>query len=332
MRQRSAAFLSRRPHRSFRKTSRRDYARSLKLPGYIALSGEVLSSLLRHKKLFIKLLIFLVVLFVVLDSVNSLQQSYQMYVSAADETDKISEESTNPFMRAGLIAGGMLSSSLTGGFEANNELRQVLLGFVLLMGWLITVWLLRSITSGQSSQLRDGLYNAGAPIIGTFMVYVMLFFQLLPFLLAVLVLTSLEQSGLLTEGFGTMLTSLMLISAGTLTLYWVVSTFFALIIVTLPGMRPWQAMRAASDIVVGRRIRLVLRLLWLAIGAGVGWFLVVSASVLFDAWLTGIWPAFQQIRFVTIVILVLNNVVMIVAAAYIYILYRKVVDDEAASA
>jgi hypothetical protein len=50
---RIAGFMSRRPHRSFRRTLRRDYRRSLKLPGYIAFTIFVNKTLLRFRRTFI---------------------------------------------------------------------------------------------------------------------------------------------------------------------------------------------------------------------------------------------------------------------------------------
>ena len=47
---RVSGLLVRRPHRSFRLTRRRDYKRSLKMPGYWAFSIIVLKTLWQNKK------------------------------------------------------------------------------------------------------------------------------------------------------------------------------------------------------------------------------------------------------------------------------------------
>src|ERR1035437_665203 len=48
-----ANFMSRRPHRSFKKTNRRDYIKPLKLPGYWAFSVGVLGFCKKNRKILI---------------------------------------------------------------------------------------------------------------------------------------------------------------------------------------------------------------------------------------------------------------------------------------
>jgi hypothetical protein len=48
----SKELLSRRPHRAFRRTHRRDYVRSLNLPGYIAFTHYVWRTLWERKRVF----------------------------------------------------------------------------------------------------------------------------------------------------------------------------------------------------------------------------------------------------------------------------------------
>lgn len=122
------------------------------------------------------------------------------------------------------------------------------------------------------------------------------------------------------------------IAAGLLTLlsiYWISSTFFALIVVTLPGMYPMQALRTAGDMVVGRRLRILLRLLWMGLGLVLAWALVLIPFILFDGWLKGVWPQIEWLPIVPVVLLLMSTATVVWTAAYIYLLYRKVVDDDA---
>src|SRR4051812_47688906 len=68
-------FMSRRPHRSFRLTKRRDYQRSLKLPGYIAFTYKVNQTLWKNKRIFIWLIIFYAFFITVLVGIGS-QETY----------------------------------------------------------------------------------------------------------------------------------------------------------------------------------------------------------------------------------------------------------------
>jgi hypothetical protein len=203
---------------------------------------------------------------------------------------------------------------------------------LLLFTWLTTVWLLRATFAGKKPKLRDGLYNAGAPILPTFLVGLLLLVQLLPVALAIVGYTSASATGLLNGGIEAMLFWSVALLLGTLSLYWITSTFFALIIVTLPGMYPFQAIKTAGDLVVGRRIRILLRLLWVALIVAVLWLVIMVPIILLDTWIKGMLPAIEWLPVVPVALLVMSTLTVVWVASYVYILYRKVVDDDAAPA
>lgn len=69
-------FLSRRPHRSFRRTKRRDYKRSMKVPGYISLTLESFKVVTRNKWTFLGLALFYSLLTLALSNAMS-QDAYR---------------------------------------------------------------------------------------------------------------------------------------------------------------------------------------------------------------------------------------------------------------
>ena len=119
----------------------------------------------------------------------------------------------------------------------------VMLALLVLMTWLTAVWLLREILLGLKPKLRDGLYNATAPLISTSVVLLILLIQLSPVGIMALAYSALVSVHILTEGFGMMLFGLLAASVLTLVLYWVTSTIIALVVVALPGMYPLRAIQ-----------------------------------------------------------------------------------------
>ena len=61
----------RRPHRSFRRTRRRDYARSLQLPGYIAFTAQVMRMVRAHWRTLCLLAVFYAVLLLALGAITN---------------------------------------------------------------------------------------------------------------------------------------------------------------------------------------------------------------------------------------------------------------------
>ncbi len=322
-------YLGRRPHRSFRRTLRRDYVRSLQLPGYWAFSHGVAKMFWANKKVFL----LLVLAYTVVTSVMVGIASQDTYTAL---TDTVKESSGDLFSgNWGEISKASLLfvSTISGGISNNlSDVQQVYAGLIILLTWLTTVWLLRNIMAGSKVKLRDGLYNASSPLLSTALVTTLLIVQLLPVALAALGYSAALATGLLAGGVEAMLFWIAAILLTLISLYWITSTFIALIVVTLPGMYPMQAIKTAGDIVIGRRIRILLRLLWMVLGLAVTWIIIMIPVILFDTWLKSIWTAIEWVPIVPVALMVLSSFSVVWAASYVYLLYRKIVSDDAAPA
>lgn len=321
--------LTRRPHRSFRRTLRRDYARSLKLPGYWSFTNIVRKTVWQHRKVFLWLIFIYAVLTVGLVGLASQDTYTELSGTLRETSGEIFKGNWGELGKAGLLlvsgATGELNMTLT-------EAQQIYAVIVIFFTWLTTVWLLRAILSGKKPRLRDGLYNAGAPVLPTFLVGGVLVVQLLPVVAVVLGFVALAPFGILEGGAESMIFSAAALLLIMLSLYWITSTLIALVVVTLPGQYPLQAIRAAGDLVIGRRLRILFRILWLLFTIVLLWAAVMIPVILFDAWLKGIFPVINWLPLVPIVLLALGTVTVVWSASYIYLLYRRIIDDDASPA
>ena len=320
------AWLARRPHRSFRRTYRRDYERSLQLPSYTAFTYSVWQSLWQHRKVFG----MSIVVFSVLSAGLIGIASQDVYVQSADV---IKETGSSIFSGAwGEIGkGALLLVSVAGGnFDSDRgEVQQVYGLLVFLLVWLCTVWLIRAHLAGNTPRFRDALYNSSAPLVSTLLIALLFAVQLLP---AALGLVLLQVATATLSGAPAMLVGIVTVLLCVLTLYLVTSTFIALVVVTLPGMYPWQALSVAGDLVIGRRVRILLRLLWGVLTTIVGWGIVMVPLVLITAWIQPGVPVVKSLPVVPIALVIVSTAATIFLSAYVYLLYRKVVSDDASPA
>ncbi len=319
-------YLARRPHRSFRRTRRRDYARSLKMPGYWSFSNYTIKTLLHNRKTFLLLALTYTVLTILLVGMAS-QDTFTTLISTLTQTSGDAfKGNLGQLGQAGLL----LLTIMSGGISQNlTEGQQIYATIIALLTWLTTIWMLRNILAEKKVKLRDGLYNAGSPILATFVVALVLVIQLIPFALALIGYSAASATGLLSNGVEAML---FWIVAGLLTLlslYWITSTIVALVVVTLPGMYPFRAIKTAGDLVIGRRVRIMMRLLWMVIGAFIAWVVVMIPIILLVTWLNSLWPALQGVPVIPFVIVALSSLTIVWASSYVYLLYRKVVADDA---
>lgn len=325
---RLSAYLNRRPHRSFHRTLRREYDRPLNLPGYWAFSKYVLEIVWASRKIFISLALVYALLTFLLVGIAS-QDAYSTLNETIKSTSNgVLNGSWGDLGKAGLLFVAAVNGSVS---QTLTESQQIYATLTVLMVWMATVWLLRNILAGHKVKLRDGLYNSGAPILSTFLVFILLIIQLLPAALALIGYSAAASTGLLDGGVEAML---FWFAAGLLvvmSLYFITSTFFALIIVTLPGMYPSKAIKSAGDIVIGRRLKILLRLLWMALYIAVVWVFIMIPIILFDLWIKNLLPAIVWVPIIPITLLIISSVTVIWVSSYIYLLYRKVVDNDSDS-
>ena len=324
--QRIQSFKSRRPHHSFLLTRRRDYARSLKLPGYIAFTQSVNKTIWQHKKVFIWLAVIYGALSTILIGIGS-QDTYSNLTSTLQETgSQVFQGNLGELGKAGLLFVSIASSGLTATPTEGQQIYTVLIGLLI---WLTTIWLLRNLMAGHKVKMRDGLYSAGAPIISTFLVSLLMVIQLIPLGIAVIAYSAASNTGLLDSGVAAMLFWITTILLGVMSLYLITSTFFAMIIVTLPGMYPMKAIRTAGDMVIGRRLRILLRILWMFLCVIITWAVILIPFILLDSGLKHVWTQIEGVPIIPVVLLALGTSSFIWTASYIYLLYRRVVDDDA---
>lgn len=329
VRQRINGFLLRRPHRSFRRTMRRDYVRPLRLPGYWAFTAQVWQFLWQRKKTFLLLAFIYALVTAVFVGISS-QATYIQFSDALKESgSQLFSGSWWEIGQAGLLLGTGVMGSLN---SAPSEMERVIAIVIGLLVWLTTVWLLRAFMAGKKPRLRDALYSAGAPIVASFFLFVVLLIQLIPLALAALAFSAASSTGLIDDGIESMVFWTVELLLLLVSLYWLASTFFALVIVTLPGMYPMQALKTAGDLVVGRRLRIFLRFLWLSILIFITWAIIMIPIIVFDSWLKSVWPAIDWFPLVPICLLAVASLSLIWLSSYTYMLYRKVVDDDAAPA
>lgn len=318
--------LSRRPHRSFRRTRRRDYIRSLKLPGYWAFTAHVGRVMRENRRQLLILGAVYVVMSLVLLGLGSQESFTALRENLNEASDYLAEGNWSEMGKASLLAVSTIAGSISPTLNEAQQLYAVILGLLL---WLSIVWLLRQRLAKGTVKVRDALYNAGAPIIPTALLFVVLLLQLLPIALAVIGYSAAQTSGLLAGGVEAMLFWAAAAGLATLSLYWVTSTLLALVIITLPGMYPMQALKIAGDMVIGRRLRILFRILWAILIVAVSWIVVLIPVIMVDAGLKAWLPAVEWLPIVPIAVMIVSSMSFMWLASYCYLLYRRIVDDDA---
>lgn len=314
------AFLKRRPHRSFCLTRRRDYKRSWNLPGYWTFTNEVREILWSNKWLFVKfMLVYGLFSFIIVGLLS--QENYDLLNKSVNQLGgNVVAGELSVIIQNVAIFGGVLS----GAFSPNlTEAQQVYSGILFLLGWMSAVWLLRQIMAGHKKiKLRDALYSSGAPLLSTFLVLLVVLIQLIPFALALIAYGAAYSVDVFDDQLFTTIFWIIEFLLILLSTFWLTSSLIGLVVITLPGMYPLKALKASSDLVIGRRLRILYRYGWLIFTIIMIWAIVILPTIFISnvSWLS-------RLPIVPIVVLMLSTFTILWSSAYIYLLYRKLVSD-----
>lgn len=312
------SFMSRRPNRSFRLTKRRDARKQLAISGYWAFTAEVTRLLWGQKRLFGAFLVLYGMASILTVGFIS-SETYNIFSEIISEELEVFETSWQGVLHIltllGATAGGVFA-------EPMSDIQTIITFLCILLGWLTMVWLLRETMAGHAVKLRDGLYSSGAPIISSLIVVGVILIQILPVSIGVLAYSILSASNIVSSGVEAMAAWSAIALLATLSLYWITSSLVALVIVTLPGMYPFAALKKASDLVVGRRTPVLLRLLWSLLIIGLTWIIVLLLAIILHETINTAWLAI-----VPIVIVLLSSLTLIWFSTYVYLLYRRLLDD-----
>lgn len=320
LRGRIANKRARNVHKSFQLTKRRDMPKRPTIPGYFKFTVSVFRILFTNKRLFGSLLLLYVVVAMLLIGLTQ-QDQYQSLTNAfqtlgADIFGEPVDGATKIVSLFGAAVSGGLSLSF-------SETQQLYIALLSLLAWLVVVWLLRHVTAGEKVRVRDGLYNAGTSFIPTLLIVCLIAVQSLPAVIGITAFSTVTQNAAM-NGLEAMLFGVGALLLVVLSLYWVCSSVFALSIVTLPGTYPMTAIRAAGSVAVGRRVSLMLRIVWMAIILVLVWALLLIPILLLDTWVSAAWSPL-----VAVTVQVLTGFSLIFSAAYIYLLYRRMIDEPA---
>ena len=251
------------PHKSFRRTYREDYVRETNTPGIIHHLMASLKMFFKNWKLFVPLMIIAVVMNVLFVGLMS-ESNYVQFQDILDETSaQVSGKDIGSAAKAGLL---LISTITTGGLSGEASEVSIVFGVLIFLTlWLTTIFLVRHLMAGHKVKLRDGLYNAMTPLISTLLVFVVAVIQCIPIFLLVIAFSAAMATDFLATPFYAFLffvfaAVMILISA-----YLLSSSLIALIAVSAPGMYPMQALRTSSELMMGRRVKFVIRLVALAI-------------------------------------------------------------------
>jgi hypothetical protein len=228
-----------------------------KLSSVFSLLWQTCKHIWFYKKIFV--VIFLIHLFLIIIFVQKLNFGLDIndLKSQINELYQLGGFNLDLLIFAEVVAGSGEVSELSSTYQSF---------FMLIMG-LAYLWLFRQSTGTAKKNIliRQPFYEGMTPLIPIMLVLMAIGLQLLPMTLGVTVFSVVQQNGLAVTIIESVIWGLLALLLTLLTFYWLSSSIFALIIVTLPKMTPIKALKSAKKVVAFRRWLLMRKLFLLTI-------------------------------------------------------------------
>lgn len=314
-----------RPHKPFRRSYKEDYSRELAIPGLLYHAVSALKLIWQNKKTFILLIVGAVILNMILVGL----MSEDTYVALQDTLDETNEALVSG--RLGTMAKAsllLISTVTTGGLTSGmTEVQLVFLVLIFLAVWLTTIYLSRQVRAGHKLKLRDALYNSMGPFISTLIVLIVAFIFLIPILVLIITYSAAVTTGFLATPFYAFCFFVFAALLIALSAYLLTGIVMALVAVTTPGLYPFTAISLSFDLVVSRRIRLFIRILFFLFFLALIWIVVMLPIILLDMWIKSFTDALAGLPIVSFFLSLMTVFSFVYFAVYFYLIYRRFLDD-----
>lgn len=313
-------------HQSFKRSYREDYVRGLKAPGLVSHARMTMRIIRKNWKIFGALIIFTTVANILLVGLMS-ESTYETYQETLTMTyqDNTGKETDNLV----LSALTLISTVTTGGLTNDmSDVQRVFLFFFIAIDWLVTIYIVRHLLAGNKVTFRESIYNSLAPLISTIVGIFILLIYCIPFMLFMVLFSTAKQTGFLTQplyAFVFWVFSLLLIL---LSCYLAPGALFGLVATTVPGIYPIPAIRAATDLVQGRRTAIIIRVVFALVYLAVFWVILMLPLGWLDLVLREHFAFLENVPVMPFIMQLMTSFSIIFATAYIYLFYRRVLDND----
>lgn len=292
-------------HRTF-KLSKKKYKQSKKLPNAWQLFKSSLKIFNNNKFLFLGIIvIYSLFSFIFVQGFGS---SFNIVELRNNIEEYLGDEKDNVGVTVALF-GYMLGSS----GSSVGDVAGVYQMFMILLVTLAVIWGVRQIQAGNKPGIRDVFYKGIYPLVPFIGVIIVIFLQLIPLMIGNLIYATVIQNNLASSPIESVLWFSLFILLALLSVYMVISSIFSLYIVTLPDMKPIKALRSARELVLHRRVSVMIRIFSLAI-------LMTLACVIIFLPLLFIAPQVAQILFI-----LATSFALVFFHIYMYLLYRELI-------
>lgn len=277
---------------------------SVEVRGSFRLFGSALQHIWANKKLFALILLIYGALYFVL--VKGVSTGFNL-----SETRQTIEESSSTSGTLDTVST-LMTELVNSASATSSETASVYQSILFVLISLVVIWALRQTFDGRKKvTVKEVFYNSMYPLVQYILVLLVMVLQMLPALIGVGLYGIVVGNQIATHPIEQIMWFLFFMILFSTSVYMLSSSIFASYIVTLPGMKPMEALRSARKLVRFRRFLVIRKVLFLPLVIGLLLFVIFLPLVLYATTLA------------EVIFLVFALLLILLSHAYFYVLYRE---------
>ena len=109
--------------------------------------------------------------------------------------------------------------------------------------------------------------------------------------------------------------------------YLLSSSIIALIVATIPGYYPLASLKIASDAIAGRRVKFLIRIIFLLVVVAMIFVIIMLPIILIDLLLKSSFDWLSGLPFVPLFLVITTSFSLVYASVYLYLFYRQMLEQ-----
>ncbi len=178
---------------------------------------------------------------------------------------------------------------------------------------LVFIFVLREIYKKRKVSFGSAFYDSQYPLIQYLVVLFFLVIELIPMAIGLFIYATVFREGFVANNIEKVVWIILTISFVSVTVFLMISSLFSVFIVTLPNVRPVQALSSAWKLVRHRRVVVFRKIIFLP-------FALIVFVGLVNLLFVAIWPQASDFVFYG-----LSIIALLIAQTYLYTLYRELI-------
>lgn len=245
-----------------------------KIASAFVIFGRSLAPFRQQWKLFLGITAIYVVLSIVL--VKGFSTTSNLSDVKSTISDIFGSDITN-ITKISTLFGVLLNTAGT----STGDVASIYQSILLVLMSLVYIWALRMTAAGHPWGVKDSFYKSSYPLVPFIVVIAVGMLQMIPAAIGGFLANVAYVGGIAVTPLEEVLWAILIFLFFLWSLYMLVSTVIALYVVTLPDMKPLQALRSARDLVTFRRWTILRKFIFMPLVMVVGFVIIMTPVLLF---------------------------------------------------